>query len=198
MAEEIRDLIAKIQNEGIKVAEDKARRIEMEAKELAEQIINNAKTQSAKLIGEAQEKINKMQDTSKSALKQAGRNMLISLKEEINSLLDKIVLLSARETLTPALLSKILHSLIIETAKQNKGNIIISLNKDDVEKLEKGFLAQLKQEIKKEITLKSSEDISAGFLISFDEGKSHFDFTEEALADYISQYLKPELAKLLK
>jgi vacuolar-type H+-ATPase subunit E/Vma4 len=52
--------------------------------------------------------------------------------------------------------------------------------------------------MKKRIILKPTDEISSGFTISYDAGKSLFDFSGEALAEYISAYLKPELNKILK
>ena len=46
--------------------------------------------------------------------------------------------------------------------------------------------------------LKPAEDILGGFTISFDSGKSQFDFTDQALAEYIGQYLKPKLEEILQ
>ena len=66
-----------------------------------------------------------------------------------------------------------------------------------LEKLEKGFLQELKEKVKSGITLKSTADISGGFTISFDSGKSHLDFTDHALAEYLSNYLKPKLKEIL-
>jgi vacuolar-type H+-ATPase subunit E/Vma4 len=43
-----------------------------------------------------------------------------------------------------------------------------------------------------------SEDISSGFIISYDQGKSYFDFSDKALAEYIAGYLKPQLSEILK
>lgn len=198
MAEEIKDLIEKIQTEGVNVAKEKAKQIETQASKQAEEIIKKAKNEAVKIITEAEDKIHKLEQASKKSLSHAGRDLLISLKKEINALLDKIMVLAIRQTLTHLELTKILHSLVTDTAKQNKNNITILVNKDDLEKLNKTFLAELKEELKKGITLKAKEDISAGFLISYDAEKSYFDFTDKALAEYLSQHLKPELAKLLK
>ena len=71
------------------------------------------------------------------------------------------------------------------------------MKKEDQEKIEKGLLAELKEEVKKGITLKPSEDIAGGFIISYDAGKSHFDFTDKALAEYFSLYLKPKIGQML-
>ncbi|MDP2938668.1 MAG: hypothetical protein Q8O13_01095 [Candidatus Omnitrophota bacterium] len=198
MSEEIKELIEKIQQEGVKQAEEKAGQIEAKSKQQAEQIIVQARNEAEKILEQAKEKVEKLEQASKTCLTQAGRDLLINLRKEINGCLDKIMVLSIREALNPEALAKILHSLINETAKHNKSNIIISLSKDDFEKIGEGFLSELKEELKKGITLQPSEDISAGFLISFDAGKSCFDFTGKALAEYIGQYIRPDLAKLLK
>lgn len=198
MAQELKELIEKIQQEGIKAAEEKARQIESRAQESAAQALKRAKDEAERIILEAKEKAKKTEDASKASIAQAGRNLLISLRQEIGALLNKIIVSSAGQELSGNELAKILHSLIIEAVKKDTAGIVISVSKEDVEKIEKEVLSGLKEEIKKGISLKAKEDIASGFLISFDAGKSHFDFTDEALASYISQYLKPELGKLLK
>jgi vacuolar-type H+-ATPase subunit E/Vma4 len=93
-------------------------------------------------------------------------------------------------------LSKILSSLIKNYSA--KENVIISLNKEDLRKLEKGLLDTLKEEVRKGITLRPSDDIQAGFIISYDSGKSYYDFTDTALAEYIGLHLKPKLKEILE
>lgn len=198
MAEDINQLIEKIQQEGIQVAEEKAREIESQAKKDAGQLIEKAKSEAQKIILEAEDKIRRLEETAKASLSQAGRNTLISLREDINGLLNKVLILTIGQALQAQELSGILHSLISESVKQNKSSILISVSKEDLEKLEKTFLSGLKEELKKGITIRALEDITAGFLISYDAGKSHFDFTDKALAGYIGGYLKPKLAELLK
>ncbi len=81
---------------------------------------------------------------------------------------------------------------------QESGEVIVSLSEQDFKKLEKEFLGKLKVELKKSITLKPKEDIHAGFTLSFDAGKSCYDFTDSSLAEYLSLRLEPKLAELLK
>jgi len=52
--------------------------------------------------------------------------------------------------------------------------------------------------VKSGIVLKPSEQISGGFLISFDRGRSAYDFTDQGLAEYIGGYLKPKLNRILQ
>lgn len=198
MPEELKSLIEKIQVEGVQAAEEKAKVILDEAKRKAEAIVEKAMADAQKLIQEANERIAKVEEASSLALKQAGRDTLISLRKEINALLDKIMRTSIQEALNIQELGKIITGLIKEVSHKHKEGIEITLKKEDVARIEKEFLSELKDEIRKGILLNPSEEILAGFLISFDSGKSHFDFTDNALADYLSSYLKPKLAEILK
>ena len=198
MAEELKGLIEKIQVEGIQAAEEKAKSILDEAKRKAAALVERANSEAQKLIQEANERIAKTEESSRVALKQAGRDTMISLRSQINSLLDKIIRSSIQEALSPSELGRIIAGLIKELKPKHAEGIEITLSKDDIERIEKGFLSELKEEAKKGVVLKPQDEISAGFLISFDSGKSHFDFTDKALADYLASYLKPKLQEILK
>lgn len=198
MAEEIKALIEKIQQEGVQAARARAEAITEEANIQAKAILARAKQEADKILNEAQERISKMQASAQSSLKQAARDLLIKLHAEINARLEKLIALRAREALTPQELSKIISRLISDYGAQEKGQVIISLHKEDLEKIQNSFLDGLKEEIKKGITLRANEDISAGFTISFDAGRSSFDFTDKALAEHLAAHLKPAVAELLQ
>jgi len=198
MAEEIKDLIEKIQQEGIKAAEDKAREIENQARLKAEEMVKKAKAEAEKLISVALEQIAKTQESSQVLLKQAGRDMILSLRKEINAMLDRLIISAAKEALKPQELAKIISSLVKHYNEEAKTNIVVSLNQNDLVKLEEGLLSELGRDAKKDITLRGEDDILAGFMISFDSGKSQFDFTDQALSEYIGSYLKPKLKEILE
>lgn len=196
MTEEIKDLIEKIQQEGIQAAQDKAKEIEAFARRQAEEIVKKAKAEAEKLISEAKEQIAKREENTRILLQQAGRDVLLGLRKEINAMLERLVISGIRQALTAEELTKILTTLIKNY--HGKENIIVLLKEEDLEKLEKAFLEALKEETKKGIALHPAEDIQAGFIISYDNGKSYYDFTDEALAEYIGSYLKPKLKEILK
>jgi V/A-type H+-transporting ATPase subunit E len=198
MAEDIKDLIEKIQQEGVKAAEDKAKEIEGQAKQQAEELIKEAKAAAKKITADAQNQADKMQESAKISLQQAGRDLMLGLKKEISDMLGELIIYAAREALKPQELVKIIASLVKNYNEKDKENIRIELNKADFEKLEEGLFSELGREAKKGITLKGEDDILAGFTISFDAGKSRFDFTDRALADYIGARLKPKLKEILE
>lgn len=195
MAEEIKELIEKIQQEGIQEAENKARRIEDDAQQKAGELIEKAKQEAAKIILEAKEKSAKMDEGTRQSLKQAGRDLLLSLRKEINAMLDRIIVEQVVHALKPDELAKIISELIKNYSRDEESTVL--LKKEDLEKLGKSAFSELKEKTKHGITIKPSEDISGGFVISYDSGKSQYDFTDKAIASYIGSYLKPKLNELL-
>lgn len=195
MAQEIKDLIEKINQEGIQSAQKKAREIEDKARQEADEILKNAKRESERLITEAKSAIERTEQKEKALLAQAARDILLSLKKEINDLLSRIVVSDLQQMLAPEYLAKIILELLKSSTARD---VVISLKKEDLDGLEKVYLSKLKEQTQKGITLKPSQDIRAGFTISFDAGKSCYDFSDKALAEYIGQFLKPKLNELLK
>lgn len=199
MTEDLKGLIEKIQQEGVQAAQEKAKSIEGEAYLKAQGILDAAAKESQKLLAKAREEIQKAQAGANASLEQAARDLLISLRKEIKAILDRLIVLNVRKALNPQELATLITALIKNYASQeDKGDIIVSLNKTDLEALERGLLGELKNEVKNKIILKSSDEIQAGFVISYDAGKSHYDFTDKALAEYVSRYLEPHLGEILK
>jgi len=197
MAQEIKDLIAKIQQEGVQTAQVQAAQIKAQADADALKIISEAKTQAQKIVEQANVQAKKLEDSTQATLRQAGRDLLIILKQEITSMLDRLIRLQLQQALTTEELAKIISALIKAAPLSLGSQIVVSLNKPDKDKLEQGFLKQLIEETKKPIVLKSAEGIDSGFIISFDASKSVFDFSNQALCDYISGSLRPQLSRIL-
>jgi len=198
MAEEIRDLIEKINKEGIRAAEEKAHIIEATAQRRADDILAHATRESEEMIAAAKERIRRDDEKGKILLNQAGRDLLLSLRKEINAMLGRIVVSEIQKALTPEALFKLLSEVVTNYSTGEISDITVLLNKEDLEILEKNFLYKLKEETRKKIILSPSEEISGGFTISFDSGKSCHDFTDRALAEYIGTYLKPKLNQILQ
>jgi len=198
MAEEIRDLIEKINQEGIKAAEEKAQNIEAAAQQRADSILTQARLEAEEMIAVEKDRIRREEEKGKILLAQAGRDLLLSLRKEINAMLGRIIVSDIQQALTPEALFKILVEVIKNDSAGKSSDITVLLNEKDLETLKKYFLHKLGEETKKKIVLKPAEEISGDFTISFDREKSCYDFTDKALAEYISTYLKPKLNQILQ
>jgi len=198
MAEDLKALIEKIQKEGIETAEEKARAIIDGANKKAASIIREAEEKARGIIAQAESRVAQMEEKTRSSLRQAGRDLLLSLRKEINAMLEAIIIKKVRQALTPDEIVHILTSLIQEHISRSKTNIVVSLRKDDLDPLKQSLFHELKEATRRGITLVPSDDIRSGFTISYDNGRSFYDFTDKALAEYIGTYVKPQLEALLK
>lgn len=200
MPEQLQDLLNKIQNEGIKAAEDKAAQIEEQAKQAAGKIIDQAKKEARKIVEDAKAQAQKAKESGEASIKQAARNLMLSLKEEIQKTFNKIISKDISKSLSVEELGSILSKIIekyIEKDTQTS-DIKVLLKKEDLENLKSTFISKLKDKFKEKVEFKPAPDIAAGFSISFDNGASFFEFTDEALTECLGAYLNQELAKLLK
>jgi V/A-type H+-transporting ATPase subunit E len=198
MAEEIKDLIARIRQEGVAAGEKQAAQIKSDAEQKAQEIIGKAKIRAAEIIEQAEAEAHKLDQSTRASLEQAGRDLLISLRREISVMLDRLIKHGLRQALKTEDLAEIIAGLIKAAPLSLGSQIVVSLSRQDKEKLEKEFFKQLAEETKKQIVLKSAQELESGFIISFDAGKSSFDFSSQALTEYISGSLRPELNKILK
>lgn len=198
MPDELKGLIEKIQEDGVRVAEEKARLIEEKARRNEESVFENAEREARRIISEAEAKIARAEDSSRAAIRQASRDAIITLKKEISDILERIVSAHVHKALESEEMAKILTLLIKAAAGRDADKVVVTLKKDDLDKVEKILLGELSQEVRKGVTLRSSDGIRGGFLISYDADKSHYDFTDKALAEYISIHLTPRLKEILK
>ncbi|MBU1037591.1 MAG: hypothetical protein KJ994_00910, partial [Candidatus Omnitrophica bacterium] len=172
--------------------------IEAEARARADRAVEKGAKEAESMISEAKAEIKALEEGAKNSIKQASRDTMLSLRKEIYSMLERIVGSHVHKALSAEELAKILTAMIKGHGGEDKQNIIVSLKKDDLEKVEKAIFAELGQEAKKGIRLKTVTDIHGGFLISYDSGRSYFDFSDKALAEYLSLHLKARLGDIVK
>ncbi|MBU1061511.1 MAG: hypothetical protein KJ957_03910 [Candidatus Omnitrophica bacterium] len=200
MSEKLKGLLEKIKEEGIKKAEENARSIESKAKHDAERIIKDAKIKAERIVKDAEKTSEKTKETGELTLRQASRDLVLSLKDEIRKIFDNIIGAQINTAMSHENTAKILGKLIEGFLEKDgrSSDIKVLLKKEDLEELKSSFISKLKEGLKDGIEFKPSPNINAGFSISFDRGKSFFDFTDEGLQEALSAYLNPELAELLK
>nr|MBU1328973.1 hypothetical protein [Candidatus Omnitrophota bacterium] len=200
MPENLKGLLEKINQEGIRSAEEKAGLIEDKAKKDAEKILGDTRKLADEIIQKAKTEAEKIKVSANLSVKQASRDLLLGLKEDIRKTLNKIMAGEITKDLSSEETAGILADLIDKYADKNgkTEDMKILVNKVDLEKIKNTFISKLKNKISAGVEFKPSQNINAGFSISFDKGKSYFDFSDEGLLETLCVYLNPELAKIIK
>lgn len=196
---QLQELIDKIKKDGVGEAEKKAAEILAEAEKKAQGIISDAETKAASILSSAKLETERMEKSSIDAIKQAGRNILISFRDGVAAQLSAVI---NRET-ARAYDAEMLKTLIPETVKNwvsngNAEDISVLLSPKDLETLEAGFKAALKDEISRGLVIKSDDSVGSGFKIGVDKGAAYYDFSSEAVAQMFAAYLNPKTALIMK
>ncbi|MEW5895629.1 MAG: hypothetical protein AB1650_07735 [Candidatus Omnitrophota bacterium] len=200
MVQNVQDLINKIKHEGLEAGRESAGRIEAEARKRSEAMIAKAHLEAGEIIAEARAKQKRLEESVRASLHQAARDTVLSLKKRIEEILRDIMKRDIHESLGKEQIAGLIVALAKQYMEQHGGiqNIRIGLNESDRKALEQHIVAKLKEAINTGITVRTRDDLTGGFMISFDEGKSSFDFSEDALVEYLKKYVNEYVAGLLK
>ncbi len=196
---QLQELIDQIKKDGVEVAETEAKSIVDSAKAEAEKIIADAKAQADKILNDAKVENERMVKSSDDAIRQAGRNLLISFRESVTRELNAIVGETVDSVYSADSLTQLVVNVVESWAnKPDVEDIEVILNSNDVQLLEKTALSSLKEKISKGVTLKANDNFDGGFRIAVNNGGAYYDYSTEAVVDMMSNYLSPKVVKLLK
>lgn len=196
---QLQELIDQIKKDGVEVAEGEAKSIVDSAKAEAERIIAEAKAEAEKIMADAKQQNEKTVKSGEDAIRQAGRNLLISFRESVARELKAIV----NEEVNAVYSSESMAGLIINVVENWAKNpetedISVILNSADLEKLNETLLAGFKDRAIKGVTLKANDNFDGGFRIAEADGGAYYDYSAEAVVDMLSNYLSPRVTELLK
>ena len=88
---QLQELIDQIKRDGVEAAATEAEAVLKAAKAEAEKIISEAKAEAEKYLVNAKNENDRMVKSSEDAIRQAGRNLLISFRESVSKELNAIV-----------------------------------------------------------------------------------------------------------
>lgn len=196
---QLQELIDQIKKDGVEAAETEASALIESAKSQAEKIVADAKKQAEKIMADAKNENARMQKSSEDAIRQAGRNLLISFRESVTRELNAILNENVGAVYSSDVLSQIIVNVVERWAeKPDTDDIAVILNDKDKNTLEETILSGIKDRVKKGVTLKASDSLDGGFRISLNNGNVYYDYSQETVVEMLSKYLSPEITKLLK
>ena len=112
-------------------------------------------------------------------------------------MLNKVAAAGIRQALSGQAIADIVYGMV-HAGVDAQGGVVIEVKDSDLRTVMEALFPKLSEAVRAGITLKASEQIAGGFTISFDAGRSQFDFTDTALAEYLSASLRPALADILR
>lgn len=196
---QLQELIDQIKKDGVETAEAEARSILDAAQAQAAKIIADAQARADKILLDAKNENERMVRSSEDAIRQAGRNLLISFRESVTRELNAIVGQAVAAAYSSDMLAQLVVDVVARWAdKPDAEDIAVILNSRDLQLLEETVLAGIQDRMLKGVTLKANDNFDGGFRIAVNNGSAYYDYSAQAVVDMLSNYLSPKVTELLR
>ena len=199
MADELQALLNKIVDEELSKTEGEKERILSQAKAEAEEIVKNAHKEADEIIGSAQKEAQVFRAKGEEALKQASRDVLLSLRGAMNERLNAVALELAGKELSGQALGNVLAHLIEAFLKQdgNEDKLEVLLDEKERQIVDDALAAALDADLRARCQLSPVSGMGSGFKLVFGGDSVVYDFSDQALADTLAAHLSGRLAAIV-
>jgi V/A-type H+/Na+-transporting ATPase subunit E len=199
MAEDLQALIERLQRDAVDEGQNRARAIVAEAEARAAALIREAEATAADRLARAERDAETFAERGEVALEQAGRDLLIVVRQALERLLDGAIRESLEEELRPSLLAEMLVKMAGAYASQGgrERRMAVLLGRDDLDEMARLYAQRYRDRLAMGVELRLDEDVDHGFRVVMVDDHVEHDFTIDAIAQTLSQHLRPHLARIL-
>lgn len=190
---DLKPLVEKVYQEGVKKGKDEAEQIIEAAKRQAEELLKKAEQRIARLEERSLAEINRISQNLKSELKAVAGQTISAVKTELAAVITKKT--SIRE-INDALADKeFLQKIISDVLRKwdpsdDHFQFELLLNKDDEARLKEFFEQRIKNELSAGIDITIDNKIKSGFKIGVKNEDYYVDFSGEEFEEFFKGYLR--------
>ena len=199
MADELQALLNKIVDEELSKTEGTKEKILAQAKAEAETILKNARSEADEIISSAQKEAQVFRTKGEEALRQASRDVLLSLRGAMDERIKAVALAVAGKELSGEALGKTLVHLIEAFLKQdgNEDRLEVLLDEKEQQVVENALAAALDADLRARCQLSPVGGMGKGFKLVFSGDSVVYDFSDQALAETLASHLSGRLAAIV-
>ena len=191
MAEELQQLLEKIQRDGVDKANAEAAAIVAKAKAEAEAIVKKAQEDAAAAEAKGKADAEAYAARARETISQAARDTVLKVREDVTKLLTKLLAQDVSAALATEAVP-LAAAAVKELVTGSGAEVAASA------KLVDALRAQLAAQAQNGVKVVADEMTGAGFTVKLDNGRVEHDFTDAAISDALAQRLRSDLAALLK
>ena len=192
---QLQELLDKIKTEGVEQAREKAEQMIAEAKLAADEIHLQAESQANTIIAGAKADAETTLRAGNEALAQAGRDLILGIKREIEALFRRVIEEATKDALKGAVLEDAIGKTFDKLIGEEGVGLVMS--QADADALGAELKSRLAAKIQGGVTITPSNRISSGFRVTIENGAAFYDFTPTEIAEVLGAFLNPSISKLL-
>ena len=191
MAEELQQLLEKIQRDGVDKANAEAAAIVAKAKAEAEAIVKKAQEDAAAAEAKGKADAEAYAARARETISQAARDTVLKVREDVTKLLTKLLAQDVSAALATEAVP-LAAAAVKELVTGSGAEVAASA------KLVDALRAQLAAQAQNGVKVVADEMTGTGFTVKLDNGRVEHDFTDAAISEALAQRLRSDLAALLK
>ena len=192
MAEELQQLLEKIQRDGVEKANAEAAAIVAEAKAEAEALVKEAQEVAAATEAKGKVDAEAHAKNARETLGNEARKLVGQVRNDITRLFTALLAQDVSAALATEAVP--LAAAAVKELVSGDATAEVAVSK----KLVDAIRAQLAAQAQGGVKVVSDETTGAGFTVKLENGRVEHDFTDAAIAEALAQHLRPDLAELLK
>ena len=192
MAEELQQLLEKIQRDGVDKANAEAAAIVAKAKSEAEALVKKAQEDAAAAEAKGKADAEAYAARARETIAQAARDTVLKVKDDVTKLPTKLL----AQDVTAALATEAVPIAAAAVKELVTGSATAEVAASA--KLVDALRAQLAAQAQSGVKVVADDMTGAGFTVKLDNGRVEHDFTDAAISDALAQRLRADLAALLK
>jgi V/A-type H+-transporting ATPase subunit E len=209
----VQELIDRLREKGVEEGQQQADQLLGEARRKASETVEKARQEAAEILQRAREEADRLRAAGEEALRLAGRDAVLALKEEISEQFSIQVRRLASHHLRD---EKFIERLILEIAgravpKDSKQPLELLLPEDMAPPEQEGFQAKGGKEgavgqfvlglagdmLREGVTLAASADNTPGVTVKMVEEDVEITFNEKAVTEFLLRYLLPRFRNIM-
>ena len=180
MAEELQQLLEKIQRDGVDKANAEAKAI-----------VDKANADAKAIVEKAQADADAFAERAKTTVGNAARDTVIEVKNGIEKLFSDLLAKDVKSALSAN--AATLAGEAIKALATGSTDVQVAANAQ----LADALRAQLAADAAGGVKVVTDESVGAGFSVRLDGGRVEHDFSEKAIAAALAKRLRPDLAKIV-
>ena len=199
MAEELQHLIDRIHKEAIEKSEREAAQIVARAKEIAAETVKEAEERAKAIIEKADRDSQVYVERSTRTLEQAARDLLITVGQGVENILQDIIGESVDKALDTATMQKMMLTIAQSYCMQKgaESRIEMLIGEKDQAEIVRFFADQYRQKLVRGIEIHTDNGILKGFKVHVVDEQVEHQFTQQAIAEALSNFLRQHLAEIV-
>ena len=192
MAEELQQLLEKIQRDGVDKANAEAKAIVDKANAEAKAIVDRAKEEAAAATAKAEADAKAFAERANTTIKQAARDTVLEVKDGVSKFFEGLLAQDVKAALADS--ATALAADAVKTLAAGSSDAQVAADA----KLADALRAQFAASAAKGVTIVTDESVGTGFSVRLDGGRVEHDFSEKAITAALAKRLRPDLAKIVK